>query len=408
MARVLEVPALDAYGAFVERVSEAEAAAAADRALADLYYTSPANLAGVRVAVKDNIPVKGLKWTAGLPLFAERRGEEDALAVKMLKWAGARVIGVTATDSAGFGMMTPGVVNPRWPELTAGGSSGGSAAAVAAGLADVAIGTDTGGSVRVPAACCGVYGLKVSFAESCLDDVTPLAPSFDTAGLIAADIDVLIAAARPFLAMPAPEEDERLRTIGYDARRLGEVAPEVGDVVRAEVERLRGLGHRVVEIELPDRSMLSDAHGVLACVEARDEWADHWPAQAELFTRTAARTLAHAAQIDAASEAWAREVIELARCSIEVLFKAVEMLIGPVMMCPPVRVGARHVTVNGEEMPVLRAFVSETCPFNVSGHPALSIPIGGPEQAWPRSVQLVGRETCDVELLAFAKRWFPS
>src|SRR5262245_10083036 len=114
---------LDPWGAFVDRVSGAPDA-----------HPSGA-LAGLRLVVKDNIAAAGLKWTAGLPLLAERIAEKDAPCVAMLRAAGVEVVGTTATDSAGFGMMTPGVINPLAPDRTAGGSSGGSAAAVAAGLA---------------------------------------------------------------------------------------------------------------------------------------------------------------------------------------------------------------------------------------------------------------------------------
>ena len=112
---------LDPWGAFVDR--------AAPPAEGD------GPLAGLRLAIKDNIAVAGLKWTAGLPLFADRIATSDAACVANLRAAGARIVGTTTTDAAGFGMMTPGVVNPIAPDRTAGGSSGGSAAAVAAGLA---------------------------------------------------------------------------------------------------------------------------------------------------------------------------------------------------------------------------------------------------------------------------------
>src|SRR5262245_35584175 len=170
---------LDPFGAFV------------DRAATSSGVPSQGPLAGLRLGVKDNIAVAGLKWTAGLPLFADRIAEHDAPCVAALRAAGAEVVGTVATDSAGFGMMTPGVINPLAADRTVGGSSGGSAAAVAAKLADIALGTDTAGSVRVPAACCGLYGLKPTCGRISLDGVTPLSRSFDHVGILAADLNVL-------------------------------------------------------------------------------------------------------------------------------------------------------------------------------------------------------------------------
>src|SRR5262245_13213155 len=179
---------LDPFGAFV------------DRAATSSGVPSQGPLAGLRLGVKDNIAVAGLKWTAGLPLFSARMAEHDASCVAALRAAGAEITGTLATDSAGFGMMTPGVINPLAADRTAGGSSGGSAAAVAAGLVDIALGTDTAGSVRVPAACCGLYGLKPTYGRISLDGVTPLSRSFDHVGVLAADIDALERTARVLLA----------------------------------------------------------------------------------------------------------------------------------------------------------------------------------------------------------------
>ena len=95
---------------------------------------------------------------------------------------------MTRSDAAGFGVVTPDVKNPVWPDRIAGGSSGGSAAAVAAGLADIGLGTDTGGSTRIPAACCGLFGFKPSHGRIPLDGVWPLAPSFDVVGWMTRDL----------------------------------------------------------------------------------------------------------------------------------------------------------------------------------------------------------------------------
>ena len=168
---------MDRFGAFVAIAPDAAA--------------GPGPLSALRVAVKDNIAVRGLPFTAGHPLFADRIAQEDAWAVRRLREAGARIVGVTRTDAGGFGVTTPEVENPAAPGRTVGGSSGGSAAAVAAGLADVALGTDTGGSVRIPAACTGLIGFKPTRGRISNDGVWPLSPSFDHVGVIGRDLDIV-------------------------------------------------------------------------------------------------------------------------------------------------------------------------------------------------------------------------
>jgi hypothetical protein len=130
-------------------------------------------------------------FTAGHPLFADRVSDADASCVQRLRAAGARIVGMTRTDAGGFGVSTPEVENPIAPGRTVGGSSGGSAAAVAAGLADAALGTDTGGSVRIPAACTGLIGLKPTRGRIATDGLWPLAPSLDHVGVIGRDLDTI-------------------------------------------------------------------------------------------------------------------------------------------------------------------------------------------------------------------------
>ena len=162
------------------------AQALAEAEAADANPASP--LHGVNIAVKDNIDTAGALCSAGLPFLAERRATKDAVVVAALRAAGAVILGMTATDSGAFGVVTPAVTNPNHPSLIAGGSSGGSAAAVAAGLCDAALGTDTGGSVRIPAACCGVYGFKPTYGVISVAGIRPLTERFDHVGILARTI----------------------------------------------------------------------------------------------------------------------------------------------------------------------------------------------------------------------------
>jgi aspartyl-tRNA(Asn)/glutamyl-tRNA(Gln) amidotransferase subunit A len=215
-------------------------------------------LTGLPIALKDLIDHQGRVTTAG-SAFYRHRPERSAPVVTRLESAGGIVIGRTGLHEFAFGFSSENphfgpVRNPWDPNTSPGGSSGGSAAAVAAGITPIAIGTDTGGSVRVPAALCGCYGLKVTHGRIPLDGVFPLASSIDTVGPLADSIDNLDRAYR----VMAGDDGEEPR---QDGLRIGipqpwvEDAPtssEVGAVFEATVEALRGMGHSIRAIEMPD------------------------------------------------------------------------------------------------------------------------------------------------------------
>lgn len=383
----------DRWGAFVDRLAHSAKAATAG------------DLAGVRVAVKDNIATAGLRWTAGLPLLAGRIAPADASCVALLRDAGAEITGTTATDSAGFGMMTPGVVNPLAAERTAGGSSGGSAAAVAAGLADLALGTDTGGSVRVPAACCGLLGLKPTFGRVPIEGVTPLSFSFDHVGLIARDLDVLergwrvLAGIRP----AAPIRNERLR-MGFDPERLADCSSVERGAVEKALVWLEAQGHALSEIRLPKVLEVAEVHGAIVCAEAADIWSAHWPHDRKLFTETARRSLDYAARITAREIADARHRLADIRARIAHSFDAVDVVLGPTIAVPPPPAGARRVSYAGGDVPVVLALLAETCTFNVSGNPALAMPLPWPGEAGiPVSLQIAARHGREDTAMGLAR-----
>lgn len=379
---------LDPWGAFVDRVATPVA--------------GEGPLSGLRLAVKDNIAVAGLKWTAGLPLFADRVATSDAACVATLRAAGATISGTVATDAAGFGMMTPGVINPLASDRTAGGSSGGSAAAVAAGLADIGLGTDTAGSVRVPAACCGLYGLKPTYGRISVDGVTPLSHTFDHIGILAAELDVLARAAPAMLGEQKPFEGSPER-IGFDPTRLAGAAPAIRDAIERTLGWLAGEGHELIEIELPERVTLAEMHGTIVCAEAREIWREHWPSDAARFGDTARRSLTYADTIEAAEIAEAREWISQARSDIDRAFRDVDLILGPTIPLPPPSVGARRVNFDGTDVPVVFALLAETCPFNVSGHPALAMPLPWHEHGIPISLQIAARRDREIDVIALAR-----
>lgn len=385
---------LDAWGALVDRPTPTAGA------LSNGSLVGP--LAGLRLAVKDNIAVAGLKWTAGLPLFAERIAKRDAACVVSLRIAGVEIVGTATTDSAGFGMMTPGVVNPLATGRSVGGSSGGSAAAVAAGLADLALGTDTAGSVRVPAACCGLFGLKPTYGRISVDGVTPLSDTFDHVGILAADLDPLERATRVLLDEPAPHGGT-IGRIGFDPGRLAGTHDMIRDAIERALSWLAARGHTLVEIELPDRIELAEMHGTIVCAEARVHWQHHWPHDAARFTDTARRSLAYADTITPEEVAAARVELVAARANIDRIFEAADIVLGPTIAVPPPPVGARRVALCGADVPVVFALLAETCPFNIAGGPALAMPLPRLQAGIPISLQIAARRGRDLDTIALAR-----
>lgn len=216
------------------------------------------SLAGVPVAVKDLIDQAGKVTTCGSAFYRET-AHHTAPAMQRLEAAGATIIGRTGLHEFAFGFSSENphfgpVRNPWDPDTSVGGSSGGSAAAVAAGIVPIAIGTDTGGSVRVPAALCGCFGLKVSYGAIPLEGVFPLVPSIDTVGPITSSTDGLEAAYRLMARESAPIPEMQSLRFGipqpwYDE---GPLSAEVDVAFRNAIEAIRLMGHQVNPIHLPD------------------------------------------------------------------------------------------------------------------------------------------------------------
>src|SRR5437764_7684052 len=225
----------------------------------DLSPTESGPLDGLRFAVKDTIDVAGFKTGCGNPTWRDSHPAAvvHAVCVEELLRAGARCVGKTISDELAFSLLgenhfygTP--LNAHAPDRVPGGSSSGSASAVACRLVDFALGTDTGGSTRVPASNCGTWGFRPSHGLISLGGVNPLAPSFDTVGILAQSIDVLVLAARVLLAAGSASvnKPEAIHVI-QDAFALADA--EVQEALSEPLCRLRGLcGERVTKTSLGD------------------------------------------------------------------------------------------------------------------------------------------------------------
>jgi amidase len=347
---------------------------------------------GLRVAVKDCIDVAGTITTAGSPVLAERAAPAavDAPCLAGFRSGGARLVGKTGLHELCFGATgvnphygTP--TNPLDPRRIPGGSSSGSAVAVARGEADLALGTDTAGSVRNPAACCGIVGLKTTFGVVDVTGTRPLAPSLDTIGVLARDVATL--------AVGATLLDPRLTDGAVEATpTVGRVRlPGTDRTIDAAVDSaLIAAGIEIVEVQLPGWADATSAALTVLFGEALivndDLWRHHHDRLGadlvERFTFAQAISPAELGDARAHAVAW--------RAELATVLGEVGVLALPTTLSYPARVGAHAVSPN------------PACPaINLAGLPALSLPVpsGG---LLPASLQLVAADHHEPRLLGTA------
>jgi aspartyl-tRNA(Asn)/glutamyl-tRNA(Gln) amidotransferase subunit A len=352
-----------------------------------IFLARPERVAeGVPLAVKDLFDTAGLTTTYGSAVFRDHVPAETAAAVRLLEEAGYANVGKTNLHEFAYGITSVNphygtVPNPRFPGRMAGGSSGGSAAAVAAGLATVGLGSDSGGSIRIPAACCGLAGFKPSYGLVPLDGCFPLAPSFDHAGPIAgsvADCAAAMAALVPGLE-PAAADVAGLR--------VGVAWLEHADpLVRARVaEAAARLGARPAELPLPEVGAVfmrevAEVH--------RELFAEHAAEYGDNVRTKIERCLA------VPDEAYERGVAARAeyreRCA-----EAMEGL--DLLVTPTLGFVAPRLPV--DDLEIREAAIRLTFPLNALGWPALALPCGPAEGGLPASVQLIGKPGADALVL---------
>jgi amidase len=343
-------------------------------------FDADSKAAGPRVAVKDAIDVEGVPTTVGCAAIADvaRPADADADCVASARAAGARLVGKSNLHELCFGTHGGNPwfghpVNPLDPDRLVGGSSSGSAVAVATDEADVGYGTDTGGSVRLPAACCGIAGLKTTFGRISTRGVWPLSVSLDTVGPLARDVAGIVEGMA--LLEPGFSVGGVLPGTTVGRVRIDGTDP---DLEAAVDDALRAAGLTVVDVPLPGWFGAGMPFGVILLSEA-------WEADREVYERAADRIgdesrgrLEIARGIDPAQVPVARQAQQAWVDEVADVFARVELLAMPTMPGPPPGLEAEGV-VN-----------SLVFPWNVAGTPALALPI--PVEGWsiPGSLQLIG------------------
>ena len=372
-------------------------------------------LHGVPISLKDLIDVAGVPTTAASRVRVDAVARRDAPIVTRLRKAGAIIIGKCNLHEFAFGTTSEeSAYGPTRHPLDAarspGGSSGGSAVSVATGMAFASIGTDTGGSIRIPAAACGAVGLKPTFAEFPCDGIVPLSRSLDHAGPIArtvGDVRIVYAALRGSTlavqaAAPVPLPPASLR--------LGLLEPYFMDAMDEEVrarfadalDRLRSGGVRIGEVSVPHAADTPAVYLHIQLPEASAYHASALGRQPQDYQPGVRLRLELGRYVLAEDYVRAQRGREVLRCEVDAALGGHHAIVLPTLSIPAPRFGTATAMVGATAEPVRALMLRETQLFNLTGHPAISIPCGTTAAGLPCGLQLVGRINRTRDLLDVA------
>lgn len=374
-------------------------------------------LHGIPVAVKELIDVAGARGCYGSLVMGDRISTRDAEAVRRLRAAGAIVIGVTRSHEFGWGITTQharlgGTRNPWNRDRVPGGSSGGSAAAVACGLAPLGLGTDTGGSIRIPAAYCGVVGLKPNFGRISRGGIVPLAPSLDHVGLLARSLQDAVQAL-PVLAGPDHDDPDTLpdslpslppehpsghlrglRIATSPGLHQPPLASDHQELFATALDALVECGAEIVEAAIGDVQQIRKVFAAIQNFEAyrtHTEVLGTYPSRAGDYGDDVRQRLQWAAGVTPAGYEWALETARAYRHRLEGLFETIHALVTPVAAGPPSLVTTPDwVEHLGQALPFRDLVMGYTVLQNITGLPAVVLPAGLDRAGLPVGVQVTG------------------
>jgi aspartyl-tRNA(Asn)/glutamyl-tRNA(Gln) amidotransferase subunit A len=413
-------PQLNAYCT----VTAAAARAAAKEAEAAAMRGDPLGmLHGIPVSIKDLVATKGIRTTHGSKLYEQFIPDEDAPVVERLKRAGAIILGKTNTPEFGHKAITDNLVfgpsrNPWSLEHTPGGSSGGAAAAVATGMGPLAVGTDAGGSVRIPSSCCAIFGLKptlglIAMAPTFggLETLSHTGPMTRTVRDAALMLSSMVGADRRDLSsLPAMETDylagldrgiQGLRVAWSPDWGYAAVDPEVRHIAEAAAQRFADLGCQVEEAH-PGFADPAETYQILSTASRAARVADRWPAERDRVDPTLAVQIEAGMRWSAVDFVKAANVRRTLNDTFVRFFTRYDLLLTPTLTAPPPQVKVEaHEEIAGRKVTRL-GWLAFTFPLSLIGYPAASVPCGWTGEGLPVGLQIAAPRLADALVLRAA------
>lgn len=385
-------------------------------------YRGP--LHGIPVAIKDIVDTSGIRTTYGSAIFRDNVPLRDATVVSRLKNAGAIILGKTNTHEFAFGVTTNNphygpTRNPWDLDRIPGGSSGGSAAAVAASLCCSAVGTDTGGSVRIPSAFCGTVGFKPTYGRISTAGVFPLAPGMDHVGPIASSVQdtaVMLQVLAGFdesdprsLRTPVPDFSQEIDCSIEGARIVTSpdlipdvMDPQVESAYERAISKIEKLGGEILEKKIETADQILACSSKILLAEAATQHAELLKTNSDKYGVVVLDRLRSGQRITTEEYTKALSEGEVIRQEIEGLFQDASFLLTPSVQILPPKIGEDTVTVGSERLDVNSCCVRFMRLANITGMPAVVLPYGFSVEGLPLSIQLMAPRLSEVKLLNLA------
>lgn len=374
-------------------------------------------LAGVPFSCKDVFDTVAFPTTAGSRAMEDYRPTRDARALDRLYSAGAVLLGKNNLHEFCYGITgankafgTP--PNPHDATRLAGGSSSGSAVAVANRTAFFSLGTDTGGSARVPASLCGIVGFKPTRGQISLQGVVPFCWSLDHAGILARTCgdaaDVFLAVREPVVAGQGPGPELPNRASSLHGLRIGvlrdafyeQVTPDIAASMDQVLAECRARGAQIIDVAAPDKTHVRTASLAVQLVEAFAWHRTNLERRFDLYGEDVREGLLQGQFILAEHYVQSLRLIAMKQTEVNELLQSVDVLVTPTTPITAPVLGNSQIEIAGSQEPVGNALSRFTCLLNLTGHPALSVPIGRDRDGLPIGLQLIGAHHQDLKLLA--------
>ncbi len=399
-------------GKFFLMVDRDGAMLAAREAEAEILRSGPrSKLHGLPVSLKDNFETAGMRTTAGSLILQDSVPAKDSDVARRLKEAGAVLLGKTNMHEFAYGITSE---NPHYGDVRnpwnfariSGGSSGGSAASIAAGIGFGSMGTDTGGSIRVPSSFCGVAGLKPTYELVSVEGTVPLAKSFDHAGPIGRTVGD-VRAMLEVIAEPRSQQSYERKTF-----RIGRPSHYYFDFLEEEVRTLleeaaacfRLLGVEIQEVSLPHLQDAMDVATQMSMAEATawHETQGYYPRRASMYGEDVRGRLAMGREVSAVDYLHGLEMKEKLISDFDGAFSKVDAILTPATPAGAPEIGRGEIAIAGKTETLRTAIMRLNRPTNFTGHPSLTIPCGFTSEGMPVGLQLIGPRWSEAKLLAIA------